>query len=52
MRRQIAVTGHFDDVAAQQCVPADAQYIGQIQATFYCRAQFVISSAQPLGAPA
>lgn len=49
--QQITVTGHFDDVAAQQCIPADANYVGPVQATFYCRTQFVITSAQPLGSP-
>lgn len=43
---RIVVTGHFDDAAAASCVPADLQYVGQLQATFYCRTQFVLDAAR------
>jgi len=48
--QQMTVTGHFDDAAAQECLPADPNHIAQVQATFYCRVQFAISSATTPGA--
>jgi hypothetical protein len=44
---RIVLTGHFDDPAAADCLPADLQYVGQLQATFYCRTQFVLDAARP-----
>ena len=46
---RILVTGHFDDAAAASCVPADLQYVSQLQATFYCRTQFVLDAVRPAG---
>ena len=45
--QRIVVTGHFDDPAAQTCLPADSAYVGELQAIFYCRTQFVIDAARP-----
>lgn len=45
----IVVTGHFDDPAAADCVPADLKYVPQVSATFYCRTQFVLDAARPAG---
>jgi hypothetical protein len=45
--QRIVVTGHFDDPAAETCLPADPAYVGELQAIFYCRTQFVIDAARP-----